>query len=152
MRRGPGDEAWPRFANMGQAACDSLLCMAESGRFDLSVRVLSVLAEEAGRMHTSASIAEALGESAVMVRRTFLLLHKAGLIEQKKGPSGGARLKVPAKEIGLGTVYKAAAGEWMIVREPALETLLKRTRADATKVMNEVTLSQILKKMKRARG
>ena len=46
-------------------------------------------------MHTSTAIAEELGESAVMVRRTFLLLQKSDLIMQRKGPSGGARLKLP---------------------------------------------------------
>ena len=85
-----------------------------------------------------------------MVRRTFLLLHKAGLIEQRKGPSGGARLKVPAKTIGLGDVYFAAMGEWMIVRNPVLGTLMKRARADATAVLNETTLAQVVKRMKKA--
>ena len=70
--------------------------MAQSGRFQLSVRILAVLASEPEAMHTSSAIAEELKESAVMVRRAFLLLHKAGLIEQKKGPHGGAKLKVPA--------------------------------------------------------
>lgn len=124
--------------------------MAESGRFDLSVRVLAVLAGEPGRMQTSASIAEALGESAVMVRRTFLLLHKAGLIEQRKGPSGGARLKVVAKEIGLGDVYVAAAGEWMVVRDTALAGLMKKARAGAVEVMNETTLAQVVKRLKKS--
>jgi hypothetical protein len=43
--------------------------MAQSGRFQLSVRVLGVLASEPGAMHTSSAIAETLKESAVMVRR-----------------------------------------------------------------------------------
>src|SRR5260370_17339538 len=87
--------------------------MAQSGRFQLSVRVLAVLASEPDAMHTSSAIAEALKESAVMVRRTFLLLHKAGLIVQRKGPHGGAKLKLPAKQIGLGDVFEATAGEWV---------------------------------------
>ena len=94
-------------------ACGSLLDMAQSGRFQLSVRVLAVLAREPDAMHTSSAIAEELKESAVMVRRTFLLLHKAGLIVQRKGPNGGAKLKLPPKQIGLGDVYAAAEGEWM---------------------------------------
>ena len=70
--------------------------MAQSGRFQLGVRVLTVLAGAPDAMHTSAVIAEELGESAVMVRRAFLLLQRAGLIEQRKGPHGGARLKLSA--------------------------------------------------------
>jgi len=63
-------------------------------------------------MHTSAEIADKLSESAVMVRRCFLLLHKKGLIEQRKGPHGGARLKLPPKQIGLGDIYLATEDDW----------------------------------------
>lgn len=137
-------------AGARRRCCDSFHCMAESGRFDLSVRVLAVLASEPDRMQTSAAIAETLGESAVMVRRTFLLLHKAGLLQQRKGPSGGAKLNLPAKSIGLGDVYRAAVGDWMLVRNPALSTLVKRARTDATAVLNETTLAQVVKRLKRS--
>jgi len=87
--------------------------MAKSGRFGLSLRILMVLAEEPDTMQPSAAIAEKLAQSAVMVRRCFLLLHKRGLIEQRKGPNGGARLKLPAKQIGLGDIYAPAwANGW----------------------------------------
>ncbi len=123
--------------------------MAQSGRFGLSVRVLRVLASEPDAMHTSTAIAEALGESAVMVRRTFLLLQKAGLIMQRKGPSGGARLKVPAKQIGMGQIYAAAEGEWISFGEAgvaALTSLEKRLRKDVLEAMNGTTLSQVAKR------
>ncbi len=123
--------------------------MAQSGRFGLSVRVLRVLASEPDAMHTSTAIAEALGESAVMVRRTFLLLQKAGLIMQRKGPSGGARLKVPAKQIGMGQIYAAAEGEWISFGESgatALTSLEKRLRKDVLEAMNGTTLSQVAKR------
>src|ERR1700730_2766387 len=100
--------------------------MAQSGRFQLSVRVLTVLAGGPDVMHTSAAIAEELGESAVMVRRTFLLLQKAGLIEQRKGPNGGAKLKVPAKQIGLGNVFVATEGEWLGFDDKAVAPLMKK--------------------------
>src|ERR1700710_1697581 len=100
--------------------------MAQSGRFQLSVRVLTVLAGEPDAMHTSAAIAEALGESAVMVRRTFLLLHKAGLIVQRKGPHGGAKLKIPPKQIGLGDVFEAATGDWLALEDKAVAGLMKK--------------------------
>ena len=129
-------------------SCDSLQSMAHSGRFGLSVRVLRVLAAEPEGMHTSTAIAEELGASAVMVRRTFLLLQKAGLITQRKGPSGGARLKVPAKQIGMGTVFTAAEGEWLRFGEEsgALTSIEKRLRKDALEAMNGTTLAQITKK------
>lgn len=124
--------------------------MAQSGRFGLSVRVLAVLATEPGAMYTSAAIAEQLGESAVMVRRTFLLLKKAGLISQRKGPSGGARLEVAAKQIGLGDIYAAAHENWLTLGEDTgLDTLLKRVRKDAVTAMNETTLAQAAKRLRK---
>ncbi len=98
-------------------------------------------------MHTSAEIAEELTESAVMVRRCFLLLHKKGLIEQRKGPHGGAKLKVPAKQIGLGDVYVATEDDWLVLDDPTIAGLLKRVRAEGLLAMNETTLAQMLKRI-----
>jgi DNA-binding IscR family transcriptional regulator len=100
-------------------------------------------------MHTSAAIAEQLTESAVMVRRCFLLLHKKGLIEQRKGPHGGARLKLPAKQIGLGDIYVATEDDWLVLEDPAIAGLLKRVRAEGVLAMNETTLAQMLKRIKK---
>jgi DNA-binding IscR family transcriptional regulator len=130
--------------------CDTLLCMAQNGRFALSLRVLAVLAAEPEAMHTSAAIADELGESAVMVRRAFLRLHDGGFIMQRKGPNGGARLKVPAKEIGLGDLYAATVGEWLTLEDKALAPLLKRAKSDATAAMNGTTLAQVVKRLKKA--
>lgn len=103
-------------------------------------------------MHTSAAIAEELNESAVMVRRCFLLLQKSGLIEQRKGPHGGARLKLPAKQIGLGDVYLATEGDWLMLGDPSISGLLKRVRAEGVLAMNETTLAQMVKRMKKSSG
>ena len=84
-----------------------------------------------------------------MVRRTFLLLQKAGLIMQRKGPSGGARLKVPAKQIGMGHVYAAAEGNWLSFGEAGadgLANLEKRLRKDGLTAMNGTTLAQVAKR------
>jgi DNA-binding IscR family transcriptional regulator len=115
------------------------------------VRVLTVLASEPDAMHTSAAIAEALKESAVMVRRTFLLLHKAGLIVQKKGPHGGAKLKISPKQIGLGDLFEATAGDWLSLEDQAVATWIKKVRGDAVAAMNEHSLAGIVKRMKKAK-
>src|SRR5664279_2007214 len=128
-------------------SCVSLLCMAQSGRFGLSLRILTVLASEPATMHTSAAIAEKLKESAVMVRRCFLLLHKKGLIEQRKGPHGGAKLKLAPKQIGLGDIYLATEGDWLVLNDPAIASLLKRVREEGVLAMNDTTLAQIIKRM-----
>ena len=84
-----------------------------------------------------------------MVRRCFLLLHKQGLIEQRKGPHGGARLKLPPKQIGLGDVYLATEGDWLALKEPAISGLLRRVREDGIEAMNETTLAQVLKRIRK---
>ena len=132
-------------------ALDTLLCMAQNGRFALSLRVLAVLATAPEAMHTSAAIAESLDESAVMVRRTFLMLHKAGLITQRKGPNGGAQLKVPAKQIGLGDVFEATAGDWLNLDDKAVNGWMKKVRGDAVGAMNEHSLAGLVKRMKKGK-
>ena len=121
--------------------------MAHSERFQLSVRVLAVLASQPGAMHTSESIAGELKTNAVMVRRTFLLLHKAGLIMQRKGPHGGAKLKVPPKKIRLGNVFEATSGDWISVDDNSLVGLMKKVRAHAVDAMNAHSLTEVVKKM-----
>jgi len=123
--------------------------MAMNGRFDLGLRVLALLAAEPEAMHTSQAIADELNESAVMVRRVFLQLHEAGFIVQRKGPSGGAKLKVAAKEIGIGDVFAATAGEWLGTDDKTLSSVLKKTAAHAEAAMNETTLAQVVKRMKK---
>jgi DNA-binding IscR family transcriptional regulator len=123
--------------------------MAMNGRFDLGLRVLALLAAEPEAMHTSQAIADELNESAVMVRRVFLQLHEVGFIVQRKGPSGGAKLKVAAKEIGIGDVFAATAGDWLGVEDKALASLMKKTSAHAVAAMNETTLAQVVKRLKK---
>ena len=125
--------------------------MANSERFQLGVRVLSVLAEKPEGMLTSAEIAHTLKESAVMVRRSFLLLHKAGLIVQRKGPHGGAKLKVSPKQIGLGDVFQATAGVWLNVEDKAVAGLMKKVREDAVEAMNEHSLAGVVKRLKKGK-
>jgi DNA-binding IscR family transcriptional regulator len=125
--------------------------MAQSERFQLSLRVLAVLAEDPSAMKTSAEIAETLNESAVMVRRAFLLLHKGGLLEQRKGPNGGARLKLAPKQIGLGDIFAATSGDWMAVEDKAVAGLMKKVRQDAVDAMNEHSLAGVVKRLKKAK-
>jgi DNA-binding IscR family transcriptional regulator len=125
--------------------------VANSERFQLGVRVLAVLAEKPEGMLTSAEIADTLKESAVMVRRSFLLLHKAGLIMQRKGPHGGAKLKVSPKQIGLGDVFAATAGDWLSIEDKAVAGLMKKVRQDAVEAMNEHSIAGVVKRLKKAK-
>ena len=84
------------------------------------------------------------------IRRVFSALHKAGFIVQRKGPQGGAKLKLPAKSIGLGDVFAATAGGWPTTTEKAVDAVLKRIREDAVKAMNETSVASLAKKLKKA--
>ena len=100
-------------------------------------------------MQTSAAIAETLKTSPVMVRRVFSLLSKAGLIVQRKGPQGGAKLKVAAKSIGVGDVFAASSGGWPATGEKTVDGMLKRVQEDAVKAMNETTIASFTKRLKK---
>lgn len=124
--------------------------MAQSTRFALSLKVLTHLAANPAERVTSTEIVEALGESPVMIRRTFLLLHKAGWLVQRKGPHGGAQLKTSAKQIGLGDLFQIANGEWLCAEDVAVESLLRKVRSAAVAAMNETSVAQVLKRSKKS--
>jgi DNA-binding IscR family transcriptional regulator len=124
--------------------------MAQNARFGLSIRVLTLLAHTPDSMATSASIAESLNTSPVMVRRIFASLHHAGFIVQRKGPQGGAKLKVAPKSIGVGDVFAAVAELWPSVGEKGTDAALKRVREDAIAAMNETSIAALVKKMKKS--
>ena len=85
-----------------------------------------------------------------MIRRSFLLLQKAGLIAQKKGPHGGAKLAKAAKQIGLGDVFEATAGNWLSVVDKAVAALMKKVRGDAVAAMNDHSLAGVVKRLRKA--
>jgi len=123
--------------------------MAQNGRYAMSVRLLAKLAEAPEKLHTSLTLAEALGTGPVMVRRLFASLHKAGFIVQQKGPGGGAKLKVAAKAIRLGDVMVASERAVAPTGEKAVDGVLKRVHSDAVKAMNETSIAFVVKKMKK---
>jgi len=77
------------------------------------------------------------------------LLHKKGLIEQRKGPNGGAKLTLTPKQIGVGDIYAASEGDWLVHHEPAIAGLMKRASADGVQAMNDTTLAQVLKRIRK---
>ena len=85
-----------------------------------------------------------------MVRRVFSALHKAGFIIQRKGPQGGARLKVAPKAIGIGDIFASAGGSWSVTNDKAIDALLDRVRKDAVDAMNDTTIATLTKKLKKA--
>lgn len=125
--------------------------MAQSGRFGLALRILLTLADTQDSRQTSAAIADTLETSPVMVRRLFSTLHTAGFITQRKGPSGGARLKHSPKSIGLGDLYFAVEPGWMTTGDKTLDSSTAQARKEATAALNETTLAAVLRKSRKTK-
>ena len=131
--------------------------MALNTRFATSAQALVLLAAEPDKLHTSEEVAQKLDTNSVVIRREFLLLREAGLIESHKGPSGGSKLARPAKDITLRDIYRAIHPQGLL-RAPALpgpgmaglQSVLKSIFADASRVfekeLDQTTLSQLVKK------
>lgn len=81
--------------------------MSAKSRYEMGVHILVLLAFEPEKMHTSHDLAKDLKVNPVVVRRILSDLHKGGLVQSNKGPSGGSRLSRPAKAISLGEAYRA---------------------------------------------
>ncbi len=81
--------------------------MASSTRFPVAVHVLTLLAYEEGQALTSEYIAGSVNTNPVVIRRILGLLGKAGLVSTTEGAGGGTTLARAAKQITLGTVYRA---------------------------------------------
>ena len=81
--------------------------MATNTRLATGVHVLVMLAGDASATMTSATLAAKLDTNPVVIRRVLSLLGKAGLINSRKGPTGGSRMAKPATAISLADVYSA---------------------------------------------
>lgn len=84
--------------------------MAVNTRFATGVHALALLASEPDVLQTSDDVAGKLNTNPVVIRRVFSLLHQAGLVDSQKGPHGGSKLALPAKQITLRDVYAALDG------------------------------------------
>ncbi|MGB1156671.1 MAG: RrF2 family transcriptional regulator [Alphaproteobacteria bacterium] len=95
--------------------------MKRNSRLALAFHSLSHMAGEPERFWTSAEIAVHANTNPVVVRRTLGKLAKAGLLDAKKGHSGGWQLAKAAQNITLAHIYQALE-ESVIAPDEALET------------------------------
>ena len=136
--------------------------MALNTRFTTGIHALVLLAAEPGKLHRSADVARRLKTNSVVIRRIFLQMGRAGLIRSQKGPSGGSKLRVPAKEITLRDIHRAVYPDGFLQESdlsviPGLRSELKGIFGDSMrayeKELNQTTLSQLVKKAaKRAKN
>ncbi len=81
--------------------------MKRNSRLSLALHTLSHMAEDPGRVQTSADIADHAGTNPVVVRRVLGRLREAGILTSAKGHAGGWRLAKSSEEITLADVYLA---------------------------------------------
>ncbi len=129
--------------------------MAFNTRFAVSIHALVLLALEPDKLHTSEDVAQKLDTNPVVIRRIFLELRKAGLVQSHKGPSGGSKLAVSAKEITLRDIHRAVQPHGLLPAQPnsavpGVGSALKGIFNDASrafeKELEQTTLSQLVKK------
>lgn len=82
---------------------------------DYTLRVLMYLAIDPSRRATIPEMAGAYGISENHLMKVVHRLVGSGLIESVRGKGGGVRLLLPAAEIRLGQVIRAAEGDAAIV-------------------------------------
>lgn len=85
--------------------------MAANSRLAVAIHVLTVLGYVKGKLLTSDALASSINTNPVVVRRIVSDLAAAGLVESRRGKSGGIKLARDPSEITLWDVYVALDSE-----------------------------------------
>jgi len=88
-----------------------------SGKFAISVHILTLLAAVREEWIPSEYLAESININPVLVRKELINLREHGLIESKEGKSGGSRLKKSPDKITLSAVYEAVRQQDLLGRK-----------------------------------
>ena len=131
--------------------------MRISARADYAVRAALDLARHHGQdLRSAESIAEAGGIPARFLEAILTSLRKSGLVESKRGASGGFRLAQQPSSISVGDVIRAVDGPLVFVRDArpsdleegstdaSLLRLWVALRASVRNVLDVTTLSQLV--------
>ncbi len=86
----------------------SLVRISEAA--SLAIHTMALLARESEEHFTNETIARRLGASGHHLAKVMPRLVKAGLVESVRGPLGGFRLGVSAKDVQLLQIYEAVEG------------------------------------------
>ena len=81
--------------------------MATNTRYAVAIHAAGMIALTEKMRVSSEMIARSVGTNPVVVRRVISLLAKHGLVEVRKGQSGGAALSRPPSQITLDELYRA---------------------------------------------
>jgi Rrf2 family protein len=131
--------------------------MKRNSRLSVALHVLLHMAGRQNGAMTSEELATCAGTHAVVIRRTFAGLRKAGIVSSLKGHGGGWRLERPLSEITLYEVQHAieekvapvagpASGATCLIEQVVLgaldATIAEANRLIDTRLAN-VTLEQL---------
>ncbi len=75
--------------------------------FAIGLHIVGFLASQEGKPTTSVIMAKSFGTSPVVLRRVLSRLNQSGIVDTKRGASGGSVLARPAKQINLREVYES---------------------------------------------
>ena len=77
-----------------------------SGKFAISVHILTLLAKSPDEFQTSEYIAGSINLNPVLVRKEIANLKKHHFVESKEGKNGGTRLALAPEKISLEAIFK----------------------------------------------
>lgn len=77
-----------------------------SGKFAISVHILTLLAKTPDEFLTSEYIAGSINLNPVLVRKEIANLKKHHFVESREGKNGGTRLASPPEKISLEAIFK----------------------------------------------
>ena len=75
--------------------------------FSIGLHIVGFLASRGGEPATSVIMAKSFGTSPVVLRRVLARLNQSGLVESRRGATGGSVLSRDAKNINLREVYES---------------------------------------------
>lgn len=84
--------------------------MVASSKLAVALHVVTALGYNDGVLVTSDRLAESVKTNPVVIRRILADLAHAGIVEARRGKSGGATLARPASSIRLVDIYRAVEG------------------------------------------
>lgn len=77
--------------------------------FAIGLHIMGFLTSSDGRLVSSNIMAESFGTSPVVLRRVLARLNQSGLVETRRGASGGSKLARDATKITLKEVYESVS-------------------------------------------
>ncbi len=92
--------------------------MPSSSRFAVALHVVTLLAAGGGRPVPSALVAGSVRTNPVVIRRILRDLARAGIVETRRGSSGGSRLARAPRRVTLLQVYRAVEEEGALLALP----------------------------------